>query len=105
MDLLDGDDVIDLRPRGRKTDPAAFVEQHRRRAQQVPSENVALREWGDRPAAAPATAVELGLCVRCGVRQARSRCAQCGQAVCATDAWSMLGLCKACVASNLMPPA
>ena len=100
MDLLD-DDVIDLRPRGRKTDPAAFVEQQRRRAPQVPSENAPLREWGDRPVQAPGTVGDLGACVRCGTRQARGRCAQCGEAVCSADAWSMLGLCKACVAADL----
>jgi hypothetical protein len=104
MDLLDDDEVIDLRPRGRKTDPAAFIEQQRRRAPQVPSENEALREWGERPEPAPTTNGELGLCARCGTRQARSRCAQCGQAVCASDAWSMLGLCKVCVAANAGAP-
>ena len=105
MDLLDDDEVIDLRPRGKKTDPAAFIEQQRRRAPQVPSENGALRDWGERPQPPAATPSELGLCARCGTRQARGRCAQCGQAVCATDAWSMLGLCKACVAANTAPPA
>lgn len=100
MDLLDDDEVIDLRPRGRKTDPAAFIEQQRRRAPQVPSENAALRDWGDRPEPARAPAGDLGLCTRCGTRQARARCAQCGQAVCSTDAWALLGLCKPCVAAN-----
>ncbi|HUR25972.1 MAG TPA: hypothetical protein VM327_08185 [Candidatus Thermoplasmatota archaeon] len=98
--------MIDLRPRGKKTDPAAFIEQQRRRSPQLPSENVALREWGDgeRPQPPSSPTGELGPCVRCGTRQARSRCANCGEAVCATDAWSMLGLCKACVAANLAPP-
>jgi hypothetical protein len=105
MDLLDDDEVIDLRPRGRKTDPAAFIEQQRRRAPKVPSENEALRGWGERPEAPPAPVGELGPCTRCGTRQARSRCAQCGQAVCATDAWSMLGLCRACVAANAAAPS
>jgi hypothetical protein len=103
MDLLD-DEVIDLRPRGRRTDPAAFIEQQRRRAPQVPSENLPLRDWAERPQQPPAPVAELGQCVRCGVRQARARCAQCNEAVCTTDAWSMLGLCRRCVASNLTPP-
>ena len=104
MDLLDDDDVIDLRPRGRRTDPAAFIEQQRRRAPQVPSENKTLRDWGERPELPPTPAGDLGQCIRCGIRQARSRCAQCNEAVCTTDAWSMLGLCRQCVASNLSPP-
>ncbi|MEA3166821.1 MAG: hypothetical protein QOJ26_1695, partial [Thermoplasmata archaeon] len=45
MDLLDDDSVIDLRPRGKKTDPAAFIEQQRRRASPVPAENAPLRDW------------------------------------------------------------
>jgi hypothetical protein len=104
MDLLDDDSVIDLRPRGKKTDPAAFIEQQRRRASPVPAENAPLRDW-ERSAepSAPAAPAELGLCVKCGTRPARSRCAQCGEAVCATDAWSLLGLCKACVAANVAP--
>ncbi|MHB1261289.1 MAG: hypothetical protein ACYC2H_06190 [Thermoplasmatota archaeon] len=106
MDLLDDDSVIDLRPRGKKTDPAAFIEQQRRRATPVPEENAALRGWEQRPEPpAPTQGGELGLCSTCGTRQARSRCAQCGKAVCAADAWSMLGLCKACVAANVAPPA
>lgn len=104
MDLLDDDSVIDLRPRGRKTDPAAFIEQQRGRGVPVPAENAPLRGWA-RPAAEPsAPAQELGACVRCG-KAARSRCAQCQQAVCAADAWSMLGLCRACVAARIAPPS
>jgi hypothetical protein len=115
MDLLD-DDVIDLRPRGRKTDPAAFIEQQRRRSTPVPAENAPLRDWErpqtdssgeEQPASQPAPpsgALGLGLCQRCGAKPARSRCAQCGQGVCSADAWSMLGLCKACVASNIAAP-
>lgn len=106
MDILDDDSVIDLRPRGKKTDPAAFIEQQRRRATPVPEENAALRDWGERPEpSAPATGTELGPCAACATRPARSRCAQCGKAVCAADAWSMLGLCKACVAANVAPPS
>ena len=104
MDLLDDDEVIDLRPRGRKTDPAAFIEQQRRRAPQLPSENQPLRDWGERPGPTTSPAGDLGQCVRCGVRQARARCAQCNEAVCTTDAWAMLGLCRRCLASHLGPP-
>ena len=98
MDLLDDDSVLDLRPRGRKTDPADFIEQQRRRAPAVPAQNAPLRDWGEGTPAPPTPAVDLGACARCG-KPARSRCAQCGQAVCAADAWSMLGLCKACTDS------
>ena len=105
MDLLDDDEVIDLRPRGKKTDPAAFIEQQRRRAVQVPRENAPLREWTDAPTPPVAPQPkELGVCEACGTKPARGRCAQCGQAVCANDAWSMLGLCKACVATNAAAP-
>ncbi|HJQ92891.1 MAG TPA: hypothetical protein VJ874_01245, partial [Candidatus Thermoplasmatota archaeon] len=104
MDLLDDDEVIDLRPRGKKTDPAAFIEQQRRRAPQVPSENLPLREWGERPEQPPAASGGLGLCERCGTRPAKVRCAQCGEGVCTPDAWSMLGLCKQCVAANSNMP-
>jgi hypothetical protein len=104
MDLLDDDSVIDLRPRGRKTDPAAFIQQQRGRGVAVPAENAPLRDW-ERPAAAPATLPQaLGPCVRCG-KTARSRCAQCAEAVCAADAWAMLGLCRACVAARMAPPS
>jgi hypothetical protein len=100
MDLLDDDSVIDLRPRGRRTDPAAFVEQHRGRRVAIPAENAPLREWS-RPESPPAPAAQdLGACVRCG-KPARSRCAQCQLAVCGADAWSMLGLCRACVSARM----
>ena len=103
MDLLDDDSVIDLRPRGRKTDPAAFIAQQRGRGIAVPAENAPLREWS-RPQEPAVTPIEgLGLCVKCTTRPAKSRCAQCNEAVCAADAWAMLGLCKACVASNIKP--
>jgi hypothetical protein len=104
MDLLDDDSVIDLRPRGRKTDPAAFIEQQRGRGVPVPPENAPLREWA-RPEPGPASPSQhLGACVRCG-RPARRQCAQCQQAVCAADSWSMLGLCRACVAARIAPPS
>lgn len=99
VDLLDDDSVLDLRPRGRRTDPAAFVEQQRRRATAVPAENAPLRDWEPRPGPQPVEAAALGPCARCG-RPARRRCAQCGQAACAADSWALLGLCKACVAAE-----
>lgn len=76
MDLLADDFLLDLRPRARR--PAA-----------APT-----------PVQAPVPAVKPveGPCALCGTRPARTACASCGRGVCSIDLWSMLGLCKSCVA-------
>lgn len=103
MDLLDDDTLLDLRPRGRRTDPAAFIERERRRTT-LPPENPALRDWQETAPLAPADprAPREGteVCALCGTRQARSTCAHCGRAVCTTDLWTMLGLCRQCAAAG-----
>lgn len=93
--LLDDDDVLDLRPRGKRTDPAAFVADERRRTVPVPPENQALQQWTDRPGSTPATAPSPQSCATCG-KPAKARCAQCGLGMCANDGWTMLGLCRSC---------
>lgn len=101
--LLDDDDLLDLRPRGKRTDPAAFVADERRRKVAVPPENQALREWESRPPSTPTAPAAPQACAACG-KPAKATCAQCGLGMCANDAWTMLGLCKRCVADTMRAP-
>lgn len=102
-DLLDDDGLIDLRPRGRRTDPAAFVADERRRRIAIPEQNEALRGWDAPPTHLP-TAPTVNLCATCG-KAAKATCAQCGLGMCRADSWTMLGLCKRCVADTMRAPA
>ena len=104
MSLLDDDGLLDLRPRGRATDPAAALAEEGRR-DRLPQANAALRAWpAPTPADARAAAVPdapgrtgaPSLCALCGTRPSRGDCALCGRAACAADLWVMLRLCRAC---------
>lgn len=100
MDLLDDDRVLDLRPRAKRTDAAAVIDEERRRAPALPEANAALRSWqGPTPQEPPRQAID-GACAICATRPARVACPACGLGVCSTDLWSMLGLCKRCAAER-----
>jgi len=99
IDLLDDDGPLDLRRRGRRSDPADFVARERRGAA-LPEENAALQAWEDRPAPAQAEPVAAGTCAACG-KPALATCRQCGHGMCVADSWTMLGLCRSCVPAAL----
>lgn len=100
MDLLDDDRVLDLRPRARRTDAAAVIDEERRRAPPLPAANAALRGWEGPVPEPTARESPAGPCAICATRAARTACPACGLGVCATDLWSMLGLCKRCAAER-----
>ncbi len=101
MDLLDDDDLLNLRRRARSTDPEAVVAEERSGRLVLPSQNRDLDEWASTPAGSqseapargPGTA---GACHVCGTRPGRSTCANCGRKACHADMWVMLRLCRAC---------
>lgn len=113
-DLLDDDALLDLRQRAKRTDPAAVLDEERRRTP-LPASNPALRAWqGNAPPAAPgapraatpdgddanaANANDL-LCQLCRTRPQRGQCAMCGRRACAADLWVMLRLCRDCASDD-----
>lgn len=93
MDLLDDDGLLDIRRRGRRTDPATAVDELRPR-DDTPERNSALTDWAanlGRPGERPS---EDG-CHLCG-NPGRNTCNQCGAKACAADYWVMYGLCRRC---------
>ena len=98
MDLLDDESLIDLRRRAKATDPAAVLEEERRRREAVPSRGTTPGSVPGAPlsGAAPAAASPDGLCALCLTRPARGTCAMCGRAACSADLWVMLRLCRSC---------
>lgn len=99
--LLDDDRLLDLRPRAKRTDAAAVIGEERARQAPTPAANQALREWAPTLAPVPeAPAVAGGLCAVCNARPTRALCRACGRGACAGDLWSMLGVCKSCVAAG-----
>lgn len=87
VDLI-GDDLV----RVRHEHPAPTLEP------ETPKQ--AAEAWSRSLADTPAT--DLGTCVQCNQRPARLRCLNCQRAVCLDDAWTMLGLCKACLTPDEM---
>lgn len=96
MDLLDDDRLLDLRPRARRTDPAAVLQEERSRAVRLPEANAALRDW-TRPAEPQQSSVTES-CAVCGTRPSRGTCPACGLGVCTADVQPLLGLCRTCAA-------
>lgn len=101
MDLLDDDGLLDLRRRGRATDPRSAVAEERRRRDQAADDEP---DWGSLGADAEggrdgsdgADAVPEGTCPICKRRAGALDCRSCGRRVCKSDAWIMFGLCRTC---------
>lgn len=96
MDLLDDDRLLDLRPRARRTDAAAVIDEERARAVPTPEANAALRDWAGPAHSQAAPAGAQGQCTVCEARPARTLCPVCGLGVCSSDVRTMLGLCRRC---------
>ncbi len=99
MDLLDDDDLLNLRRRATSTDPEAVVAEERSGRIALPSSNRALEEWASRvPDITPEPGAAGGgpQCHVCRARPGRSRCANCNRWACQADTWVMLRLCRAC---------
>lgn len=64
--------------------------------------NKALKEWASQGAQAPAPVPEApeGQCQVCRSRPARRRCRGCERPVCASDLWTMFGLCTDCASED-----
>lgn len=93
MDLLDDDDLIDLRSRARRTDPQAIVAEERSRWQEMPDANADLHAWS-----APSEKAG-GTCHACE-RTGRMRCKACERTACAGHSWIMLGVCRDCATED-----
>ncbi len=98
MDLLDDDDLLNLRRRARSTDPEAVVAEERSARTEMPSQNRDLSEWASRQ---PETGTQEPVskdaaCHVCKTRAGRSKCANCGRMACQADTWVMLRLCRLC---------
>ena len=99
MDLLGDDGLLDLRGRGRRTDPGALVEETRRHRAPMPETNAELAAWARDQPAAPATAPDH--CHRCQ-RPPRLQCRSCQKPTCAAHSWAMLGVCRDCATEERM---
>lgn len=101
MDLLDDDDLLDLRSRRAKS-PEAFVRETRRRMAQedTPERNAALESFvaGGDLRVSDDTGGDIGgtLCPICKARPGRMDCSCCGRKVCHADSWVMFSLCRTC---------
>lgn len=103
VDLLDDDALLDLRRRGRSTDPAAVIAEERRRGPALPQANESLTSWQATAKAAPTTPARPSgpaLCPICTTRPGRQTCNACRRVVCPADVWTMLGLCKSCASAE-----
>lgn len=104
MDLLDDEDLLNLRQRAKRTDPAAVIAEERGAPRQAPASNRDLEAWSEhqtkpRELKEP-TSVAEGMCPICTTRPGRRTCNGCKRMICPGDLWTMLGLCTQCASAE-----
>lgn len=100
MDLLGDEGLLDLRGRGRRTDPGSLVEEARRGRTELPESNAELAAWARDQGSAPEPEAP-DHCHRCQ-RPPRLRCNSCDRPTCAAHSWVMLGVCRDCATEDRM---
>lgn len=105
MDLLDDDELMDVGPRAKRSDPNAVTKELRSKRKDLGAENSALGKWaeglgGDKVDSfrdvAERAEDECHLCTAVG----RKTCEQCGKKACASHFWVMFGLCRSCATED-----
>ncbi len=99
MGLLDDDDLLDLGPRAKTTDPLAVVREERaRKATQIKGANKELEQWlASQGAGGEDGQHPCGICSRV---ETRLKCSACGRFACKPHSWTMLGLCTDCATAE-----